>query len=316
MINNESFYVYKKCDNNRSIVGSINNRNKYLKFVELDIKKMDNIKNYQYVDENNINNIKNQIGIFLFDDHKYKTKLVRQYATIEKGLCFDNIIINKQLIASWTLLEDKYNKILSNKVNYVNKLKMFNVGDINGNVGGDNNNSNILIIDNGKNKNQLIQDIIGTIFKKHEFDNKLNPNCHLFSELDLDKINDILEIQVVSGCKNKIHIILDNCIPDIKDALNNKQFMKLFQNGKYYNITLIICMKFPVPVYEFNSRIDCVILYENTNGSIREKMYEHYAKFMDSFDEFNIIFNKNVVFDNALVIFNHTNNMSLYVPNI
>jgi hypothetical protein len=309
MATKESYYIYKKYNNNKSMIGIINNPNKFLKFVELDIKNMNNIKNYFYVDDE-IEKFNNQMGFFLVKINKFKLNLVRQYGIIEKGLCFDSIINKTQIIASWTLLLDNYNKLISNEVNYINELKYFCIEDMCENF-------NMLIIDENIEKEQLIQDIINQ--NKNE-QNKII-SISSYDELDFGKLNDLMKYQITEKCKNKMYIVLDNCIVDVEETFNNEIFRKLFQDGKYYNINLIICIKFPVLHMQHN-KFDYVVLYENNNSTVKEKIYEQYAKFIESYNEFNTIFTKYIVRNNALIISNKydiytgLDRLLLYIPTI
>lgn len=307
MANKELFYVYKKTSNNNgSIIGAINNKEKFVKFVELDIKKMDHIKNYLYVDE--YTNVENQLGFFLKSENKQKIKLVRQYAAIEKGLCFDSILQKTQIIASWKLLENNYDKILSNEINCATNLNLFDTTQMC-------KNPNILIIgdNNYINKQYLIRDIIGN-------SNKYQKNI-ILDKFDCEQIDNLLKTQITDGCKDKVCVII-NCNNTINDLANNKSIKKILLDGKHYNITLIVYTTFPLILSDYDFTFDYIFLCENNNISIKEKIYGHYANFIGSFNDFNKIFTKYTANNNSLVISNKyiTSNgidrLSVYVPNL
>ena len=92
---------------------------------------------------------------------------------------------------------------------------------------------------------------------------------------------------------SKCAIIMDDCLADADEWVNDKNISWIFNNGRHNEITFIIALQYPVGIPpKLRSNIQYSFLCRENQPALQRKYYELYAGVFPTFDLFQSVFLK------------------------
>jgi hypothetical protein len=143
--------------------------------------------------------------------------------------------------------------------------------------------------------------ISGTESANHAFE-KVIPKMLIYDEFDAAIIKKFMERQetIVNQANEekkkygrtdldpRAFLILDDCLYDSKQWVNDKNIRYIFMNGRHYKVFLLITMQYPLGIPpSLRANVDYIFIMRNNMIKDREKIYQQYAGMFPNFDVFN-----------------------------
>lgn len=179
------------------------------------------------------------------------------------------------------------------------------------------NSSNLIIGSRGSGKSWLVRDLLQKLHTTKIFDeisvvsptdrmtdfySGFLPKENVYFEFNVSLIAKILEKQSKNK-KNKVAIVLDDCLSSSDWWSKDKTINELFFNSRYYNITLFVTMQFPFGLKpEIRCNFDYVFLFKDVATSKFKRCYEHYCGIFPTFEKFREVFESTTENFKSLVI--------------
>lgn len=83
-------------------------------------------------------------------------------------------------------------------------------------------------------------------------------------------------------------LIMDDCLADAKQWINDSSIKWIFMNGRHANVTLLITMQYVMGLSpELRTNVDYIFICKEPKLGNRKKLYEHYCGIFPSFEMFN-----------------------------
>ena len=145
--------------------------------------------------------------------------------------------------------------------------------------------------------------ISGTESANHSFE-RVVPKMLIYDEFSSDIIKSFMDRQrkVVDQANDekkrygrtdidpRAFLILDDCLYDSKQWVNDTNIRYIFMNGRHYKIFLLITMQYPLGIPpSLRANVDYVFIMRNNMVKDREKIYQQYAGMFPNFQVFNTI---------------------------
>jgi hypothetical protein len=145
--------------------------------------------------------------------------------------------------------------------------------------------------------------ISGTESANHSFE-RVVPKMLIYDEFSSDIIKNFMDRQrkVVDQANDekkrygrtdidpRAFLILDDCLYDSKQWVNDTNIRYIFMNGRHYKIFLLITMQYPLGIPpSLRANVDYVFIMRNNMVKDREKIYQQYAGMFPNFQVFNTI---------------------------
>tara|TARA_Y100000389_G_scaffold146531_1_gene145235 strand:- start:648 stop:1505 length:858 start_codon:yes stop_codon:yes gene_type:complete len=101
-------------------------------------------------------------------------------------------------------------------------------------------------------------------------------------------------------------LILDDCLYD-SDWTKDKNIRSCFMNGRHFNILFILTMQYALGIGpNLRGQTDYIFIFSDSIIKNKQRLYEHYCGFFDSFDIFKQVMDQICVDYHCLVIDNRT----------
>lgn len=145
--------------------------------------------------------------------------------------------------------------------------------------------------------------ISGTESANHSFE-RVVPKMLIYDEFSADIIKNFMDRQrkVVDQANDekkkygrtdidpRAFLILDDCLYDSKQWVNDTNIRYIFMNGRHYKVFLLITMQYPLGIPpSLRANVDYVFIMRNNMVKDREKIYQQYAGMFPNFQVFNTI---------------------------
>lgn len=145
--------------------------------------------------------------------------------------------------------------------------------------------------------------ISGTESANHSFE-RVVPKMLIYDEFSSDIIKNFMDRQrkVVDQANDekkkygrtdidpRAFLILDDCLYDSKQWVNDTNIRYIFMNGRHYKVFLLITMQYPLGIPpSLRANVDYVFIMRNNMVKDREKIYQQYAGMFPNFQVFNTI---------------------------
>lgn len=145
--------------------------------------------------------------------------------------------------------------------------------------------------------------IIAPTDKMNCFYGKFFPDTYIHYEYTTDIIEKILHRQekIIQKCKEKFNkgkkcdprafLIMDDCLSSKGSWMKDQPIMKLFFDGRHYQIMYIMTMQFPLGIKpELRCNFDYIFLLAEDFYSQQKRLYDHYAGMFPNFNAFRQVF--------------------------
>lgn len=310
------------------IIGTISdNDTDYINFIKARIQKIDGVKEYEYVLEQDLHTIANKCGFYLVHYKDGKIELIEQYNQISVGYIYNSILFNTKKMFTWSRILNDFDvvsiNVLTDGVVSNDNIPMENIREID--MGKITKNPNILVIGNrGTGKTIMALDVMDKLYKRHNY-NKIiiiSPTItktNLCSQIEtLDYYN---KIQIFDNCSNGI---IENNIEQLINGQTNKfnkkksrhnkrnkynqnnnvllmlddclsseteSITNLFVNGKQIGITVVSVVQSVDQIISDRKKFDYVCLF-GQNTVDKQKIHEQYFSMIPDMETFNYISNE------------------------
>ena len=141
------------------------------------------------------------------------------------------------------------------------------------------------------------------------------PSMLIYDDFNINVIHEFLDRQknIVKMSEENTSIdprailIMDDCLADSEEWVNDKKVKWIFQNGRHTKITCIVVLQYPMGMPpKLRNDIQWTFLFRHNSLSIQKKYYDHYASVIPSFDMFLDIYIKCTEDKGCLVINNES----------
>jgi len=148
------------------------------------------------------------------------------------------------------------------------------------------------------------------------------PKCNIYNEFKTEILQNILDKQKCkfkmnshskekakkTGMKytpldTRVGLIMDDCLVSMRDLNRNVHFKEILLCGRFFNITCILTMQFPLGISpELRLNFDYVFLLSDDNIANLYKLYQHYAYIFPDENSFKKTFFELTQNYNAMVL--------------
>lgn len=175
----------------------------------------------------------------------------------------------------------------------------------------------VIIAKRGSGKSWVCRDIInhfrsipvGIIISKTErvdpFYSKFFPDTYIYDEYKASIMEKLLARQEAMNEKKKKYkklgkkidtralIIMDDCLSDKKNWINEQGIKEILFNGRHHDITYVLTMQYPLGITpDLRDNFDYVFLLADDNHINQEKIFKHYAGVFPKFGAFQEVYNQ------------------------
>ena len=148
------------------------------------------------------------------------------------------------------------------------------------------------------------------------------PSIFIHPEYKSELIDNVLKRQkkICRHCKldqkyknvdPRAFLILEDCLADAKNWVNDKNIKWIFMNGRHAQLTFLLTMQYPLgipPAYRTN--IDYIFICKEPKVNNLKRLYEHYAGIFPTFQMFRDVLTQ-VTKDYGCMVLDNTSTSSL-----
>jgi hypothetical protein len=92
-------------------------------------------------------------------------------------------------------------------------------------------------------------------------------------------------------CDPRLFLLMDDCLASKGTWMRDKQIIKMFFNGRHYQVMFILTMQFPLGITpELRGNFDYIFLLYDDFYTNQKRLFEHYAGMFPTFDFFRQVF--------------------------
>lgn len=125
-----------------------------------------------------------------------------------------------------------------------------------------------------------------------------NLNYEIKNNIDIDELDDIIKCHKNNVDKHMV-IIIHNFV--VQKIFNEKIILDLVTNSRYYNVSIIFVVKYPLSFPpEIRCQFDYIFMYNDEFISNKKRLYDHYGGRYESFNNFNKVLSNINKYDSLL----------------